>query len=68
MLRAMLQIFPHSVSHIKAPPPGVLGLLAASVLFGIFVAGSIAISCCYSRLCRFDLLGYVSSPGCIDQR
>ena len=33
-----------------------------------FVAGSIAISCCYSRLCHFDLLGYVSSSGCIDQR
>ena len=30
---------PQSVSHIKAPPPGILGLLAASVLFGILWQG-----------------------------
>ena len=33
--------FPHSVSHIKAPPPKVLGLLAASVLFGILWQGQL---------------------------
>ena len=30
---------PHSISHIKAPAPKVLGILAVSVLFGIFWQG-----------------------------
>ena len=27
---------PYSISHIKPPPPKVLGILAVSVLFGVF--------------------------------
>jgi len=31
----------YSISHIKAPPPKVLGILAVSVLFGIFWQGRV---------------------------
>jgi competence protein ComEC len=34
---------PHSVSYIKAPPPKALGILAASVLFGILWRGRMRI-------------------------
>ena len=37
---------PYSISHIKAPPPKVLGILAVSVLFGIFWRGRVRLLAC----------------------
>ena len=34
------------ISHIKAPPPKVLGILAVSVLFGIFWQGRVRLLAC----------------------
>jgi competence protein ComEC len=36
----------YSISHIEAPPPKVLGILAVSVLFGIFWQGRVRLLAC----------------------
>ena len=72
-LGAMLDVarhvadLPYSISHIKAPPPKVLEILAVSVLFGIFWLGR-AVSCKCSCLRGSVPMGQFLATGCIDQR
>ena len=55
---------PYSISHIKAPPPKVLGILTVSVLFGVFWQGRVRLLASIG----FGLMGPFPAIGCIDQR
>ena len=67
-LGAMLDVarhvadLPYSISHIKAPAPKVLEILAVSVLFGIFWLGRLRFLASVPACVALSLWGNFSQP------